>query len=158
MFGTSRGPRNSATIRALGAAPVVPVEFAIGDKVTHMKPGPRRNASGAVRSRANREANPVSAVGLIISVEPVPAAERVYGVLDEDDHTQFNNASELTLVSRAEDTTDVEKARVHNYITQIEQGQSEAQPNDPTNVSGGKRSKSRRNRKTKKSRKGSRRH
>ena len=158
MFGTSRGPRNSATIRALGA-----VEFAIGDKVTYMKPGPRRNASGAVRSRANREANPVPADGLIISIEPgVSAAERAYGVLgkSEDESIQFNKASEITLVLRAEDTSSTEKAIVYNYLRRTDEGQGEVPTSDPTNVSGGKRSKSRKNRKnkSKKTRKGSRRH
>ena len=151
MFGTSRGSRNSGTIRALGAAaaPAAVTVFGVGDKVQYPRPGPDPRGVGYV----------------VFDGDPQEApADRSYYIMDpaEDDRFFMNGAS-LTLLQRRADLPAAERAPVDDLLQRMRNERSGRSGNngnnDPTNVSGGKRSKSRRNRRSKKSksRKGSRR-
>jgi len=139
--------------------------YAIGDKVSYMKRGRfMRNASGklVLGNNGQPKAQEIESYGLIFLIEETTSNSNkgpAYGILDENGISiSIKSASEITLVARAEVTTPAEKARLHNYMTRLNERDGEHANNDPGPASGGKRSKSRRNRKTKKSRRGSRRH
>lgn len=140
--------------------------YAIGDKVSYMKRGRfMRNASGKLVLGTNGQpkAQEIESYGLIFLIEETTSNSNkgpAHGILDEDGKSiAMKSASEIRLVARAEATTPAEKARLYNYMQRFNgERDGEHANNDPGPASGGKRSKSRRNRKTKKSRRGSRRH
>ena len=158
----SRAPRPGSVRNALArGAPIAPV-LGVGDKVGYRKRGPDPRGVGYVVFDGLPENAP---------------ADRSYYIIDpvEDDRF-FMDGARLTLIQRRADLPPAERAHVDDLLARmaaegsaslgiLPSGERYVEPrrngnSDPGSVSGGKRSKSRRNRRSKKSksRKGSRRH